>query len=759
MKQDVRALGVAGLVLAAAGLAQAGTVIRRWSAQWQTAPGHPTAPPLAVRFDLSDLPKDATVHWAELRAARTSAPMGMDDDALVDVRIVPRTGGAAGAEPAPGAKALKLVAPWFDRFDATDAVRGRPSGATSAAFLIKTFPRLDPKAVFLDVAFEGEPKQVPPQVAGLAVRHRRGQTFITWREIDDPVGRDEIRWGPLKEILEGLDRKRRVRYLVYRSQKPITAATLHLARRVATVRPLSCWNVNGRNIERAIDEVIATREHMLVGHGNPFGRAQPDGKFGVDCPVDRLVVRDGAEPLPRATGLYVHTCAKPGAAFYAVLTSVNGVVNTASLSAANSLEAPVAEAAGEGEPVLQGELPHPPMWRYPDRRLHYVRWVAPPYGNLPCQYYNWSVAVPAKLGEQVPLELCFHRDAGSYWRTHYRIERDSIVLAPHDFPLQTWWYGYHESIGTLRSFRRGAVHNYTQRRLLAFIEWAARKWPIDRNRVLVTGTAYSGGSGALHLGLRHPEVFSLICSGHGVPDYAAAIRGTAGGRRRRMFDSLQRVCGKLDWALRAGTGRSVWEELDLTEYVRGLPAGAELPMVAMSAQHYVAWGLWPAYHEFFNVMLAKRRSLVASFSWYGARIVAVSRTATFPGVIRLDVARNRSMLAFRGPGTAVLSKPKGGMGGFNGSFRWKDVLDRPGRYEVTVFAARRSSRPTKVPVTLRRLQRFPVTAGKSYHWTNRSLDGKTLLQEGDVAAGADKLLTIEAFEVHTDGSRLAVEVK
>jgi len=357
-----------------------------------------------------------------------------------------------------------------------------------------------------------------------------------------------------------------------------------------------------------------------------------------------------------------------------------------------------------------------------------------------------------------PSELCFHRDHGSYWRTHYRIERDSVVLCGHDFPFPTWWYGYHESAGTLKSFGQGAVHNYTERRLLAFIEWAAGNWPVDRNRVLVTGVRYTGGSGALHLGLRHPEVFALICSGHGLPDYAGAIRDTANTRRKGSLDSLQRVCGRADWALKTAAGKNVWDELDLTRVVRELPAKTDLPMVAMSAQRYVAWGYWPGYHQFFNAMLAKRHAIVATFLWYGDRMVVVSRTATMPNAIRLHVARDKPMLAFRGPGTAVLEKKGGAMGAFNMAFRWRDIVEEPGRYRVTISCAHRRDK-VKTPVTLRRLQKFKVAPGKRYAWVNRSLDGKTDLQSGEVAAGADGLLTIDGVEFHKAGSRLIVTAK
>ena len=99
---------------------------------------------------------------------------------------------------------------------------------------------------------------------------------------------------------------------------------------------------------------------MMVGHWNPFQRAEIDGEYGRDCPIDRFVIREGDPPLPRGAGLYVHTAAKAEKAFYAVVTSVDGVQNAADVSKANATQEALAEARGDAEPVLQGELPRMP---------------------------------------------------------------------------------------------------------------------------------------------------------------------------------------------------------------------------------------------------------------------------------------------------------------------------------------------------------------------------------------------------------------
>ena len=688
-----------------------------------------------IRFDLSDLPRGARIHRAELLAFRSSKVEGTMDEALVASEVFPvLTAFAAGGTALAAGEPLGLLGPWYDRFDATEAVKQWVGGKPNGGFFFKRFSLWNKEATCLDVSYEGKPDEVPPPVTGLKAHHRAGQTFLTWKEIRDPVAREEIRWGELKSILDGLDRQERLRYCVYRHGERVTAKSLHKAERIAVVRPLSCWNINGRNIDRPVDKYIATQEVLMTGHLNPFRVARLDGKYGRDCSIDRLVIHDGKEPLPSGTGLYVHTSGERAKAFYAVVTCLDGVQNTRDFSEANSLAAPVEEQSGEGEPVLQRQIPPMPFFNFKQERLHYVRWVAPPYVNVPSQYYNWTVGVPLKIGSGIPLELNLHRDGHSYWRTHYRLERDSISLSPHDFPIKSWWYGYHEAAGTLRSLRQGVIQPYTERRLLSFIEWASKKWPIDRNRILVTGCGGgASGTGALHLALRHRDLFNLAVSGHPVVDCAAASRATD-RRKAGAALSLQAVWGKADWGLKTESGRTVWQEHDMNRLVTGLPRATELPMVTMTSNHGDAVA-----RRFYDQMLARHHPIIASFSWGGTRYVPVSSTGTSPNAIRLDVRKDRPLLAFVSP--EALGLVKGAkMGAFNTDFRWRDIVDRPDRFEVTVTYRGRGK--GVADVALRRLQNFRAAPGKTYPWKIVAQPGDAEVQSGEVTPGPDGLLVL-----------------
>ena len=747
-----------------------------------------------VVFDLSALPKGAKIVRSDLRFNRSGAITGKMDEARQEVVIHPlleplRQGNDG---PQTDSKPLAIRGPWFDCLDATEAVAAWAGGKTNGGFFFKSCPLWDQKSTRLDVWYEGQPtdaaKAVPP-ARNVEAIHRAGQTFITFGEIEDVVGKDEIKWGELKPILDGLDDKRQVRYAVYRSSQAITPANLPSGELVALVKPASGWNLNGRSVDRGIDTFIATQYALIHGHWNPFQPATMDGKFGVDCPMDRLVIPGTTgetpvqpRPLPRGTGLYVHTVAAATKAWYAVVTCIEGVQNTA--LGAGTIVGPIDEQAGEGEPMLQREMAALPYFNYAEKRLQYVQWVAPPLVNLPSEYYNFMLAAPtapkppttqpsdARADRPAPLELSLHKDDRSYWRTQYRIERDSYVLMPHDFPVKSWWYGYHESLGTLKSFSQGVVQPYTERRVMKLVEWACAKYPIDRQRVIVTGVGRSGGngaggSGALHIGLRYPRVFSMVLAGHGIADYAGQINDSARAKKPAtgLANELSAIWGRPDWQLKCDTGRGVWDELNLARQVKELPAGADLPLVTNSYG-----GVLDSQRDFYVAMLDAGQPVWASFGVYGGpRIMPVSQTQTWPGMVRLEVRRDLSMPAFSGGDSQFLREdPKEASGNlvvsdgvkrwygeFNVGYRWRteDIIDQPAHYEIGLWWQPRGRMQTVTcDVTLRRLQAFKMRPDWKYNWELKDEAGQSI-QKGriSVVRGA---MRIEGVKLSATPARL-----
>ena len=703
-----------------------------------------------VRFDLSALPNKTKIYRADLLVFRSNAVDGRYDEALTDIEIYPSFApDVADVIPKPEGKPLTICGPWFDRLDATEAVQQWAEGKANHGFFVKALPFWKPEATCLDIWYEGKAKSMPTQASGLTVYHRSGQTFLTWKEIEDRVGKDDIQWRELKSLLSVQDRKREVRYCIFRSEKPITAATLNEAEILARVAPLSGWNVNGRSVEKAIDHMLATQAVLMHGNWNPFSNSSPEEKYGLNCPMDRLKIREGDGPLARDAGLYVHTAISPAKVYYAVVTSVDGVLNTQAFSGENSLAEAVEEVSATPVPVLQGELPQSPFWSYPERRWHYVQFAGPPHVNLPYQYYNWSVGEPLKHADTLPVELSLPRGGGrSYFRTQYRIERDSLILTPHDAPFSTWWYGFHESLGTLKSFKHGVVCNYTERRLLAFMEWACIKWPADKNRINVTSAVRSVGgvaspgssddgasvSGALHMGLRHPEVFNTVHVAGGIADYGHAIK--ADTIPDSVIFSMEGLWGKPEWELKADTGKIIYDELNLVKFIKDLPVNTELPLVTIVPRANEAG-------ELVEALLARGQACFAST---GKKLLAVSVNSTWQDrILRQDVRKNLSLPVFRSAKNA---------------FRWStaDIVDEPGEFAISLFGPGVKGNEQEVDVTLRRLQKFKVEVGKTYNWTLYALQGEgAVLQEGKVSVGPEAGLAIPKLKLAASGGRLKVK--
>jgi hypothetical protein len=168
--------------------------------------------------------------------------------------------------------------------------------------------------------------------------------------------------------------------------------------------------------------------------------------------------------------------------------------------------------------------------------------------------------------------------------------------------------------------------------------------------------------------------------------------------------------------------------------------------------------------EFHKVMLEAGRPIIAEFSWGGGRYIPVSVSETFPNVIRLDVRRDSTVLAFCT--SEAIKTLGGGMGEFNRNFTWRDISDTPEKYEVTICGG---SGRSPADVAIRQFQKFRVAAGKSYHWAAKNLnpqadagsrkpDTPPPPSEGDVTADNDGLLRINGMAL-PGAIRLVVTVK
>jgi hypothetical protein len=710
-------------LLATGALANGEMVTRRWT-------------PLAgsqektLKFGLAGLPAGARVCRADLVLARSGPVLGNEDDAMVRVEVLPASEGAAG-------KPLVFRGPWLDRLDATEAVRAR-----TAEFLVKACPKWVPERSYLDVAYEDKAENPPPAVKGLKVLHRGGLTFITWAEIEDPFGVKTPTLGELTDALKQMEVARQVRYRVYRHGGRIDGKSIAEAELLAEVAPLSGYNVRGVST----DHVIHQRQLRAIEDGlyarsiaaDPF-KVSPDTPEMGAVPVRRLAIEDG-KPLPPGVGLYVHQPEKAGRAFYAVVTCIDGVANLRDLSTDSSLAEPVAEEVGPGEPVFQNVEDLKVFYDYAGQRQHYVQWCSPAavagaiLANLPNQVHNWSVFVPlAAAGkERLALGIYFQDWRGFYLRPRWPHKADQVLIATDDAPWPSFGYGYHEALGTLKSFAEGVVRDYTAARIDAFVAWARRKFSIDPARISCHGLGTLGGTAAVHYALRHADTVAWVVAGYFDASLGSCPATIKAGDRvlKTHLPQMEAVWGKQQWDLKNAAGVSIWRDRDLTAWVRANPK-ASLPFLSIGAGTLSA--VWARQVPFMKALLEARQPFIAEFDWGG------SPPPYAPEYVRRDrlmpaVFPDRMEFASRDYWADAKVHYSSG-GSINTGLSWdpQSVVDTPDRLEVEGrFGG---------TVTLRNAQRFRPKPGEKVAWVLDTGQRETK-RTGEAAADEHGLVTV-----------------
>jgi len=688
-----------------------------------------------ITVKLAALGKGVRILRARLRAQRGA----LKDPRDLLTRIEIYAGDRAAGKP------LALVSPWYDAFDVTAAVARAAGAGRELKLFAKTFPAWQAERTRLDVMYVrpsgqaaggGKPVAIPSAVTGLKVHHRAGQTFITWREVDPLIAAESATWGQIKAKLAGADDA--CSYQIYAHSKPIDAESFAAAELLAEVQPLSGWNLNGRNMEYLIGQAMIQPDEMgelCRGYGNHMYTSGPNHPRMDRYPVARFVVDERAGPLPPGTGLYVHHPAAAGRRYYAVVSCRAGVANTVDFGAGNSLAKPVDEAVGQGEPVRQGPGLWGPYFDYPGRRQVYVQWTAPPLCPRPSMYFNWSVLVPPGLKAKAPVELYFHSGNFSYAKPRKKLLRGSIQIAPHDFPA-SGWYGFNDAYGTLRSYRDGTVSNHTQRRIVAFLEWATKVFPVDPDRILLPG-----GDGAALLALNYPDRFA----------YAIVLGFSATVLDPKARGDCEVAWGPADASVKDHRGRADWQWAMLDKLVLAQPK-RDLPLFSCRSK---SWGL----HErkfgrgegrFFDAMRKTHQPIIANWSWGGGAPLTPDRHS---GLWRgLDLTRSTPVPALA---NCSADGNRDGNGNTNGWTTWEAPKETDRSFEITL-----AGRGT-TDMTPRRCRRFRPAPGEKLRWEATPLPdprrrGQVKPQSGEVTADANGLVTLKGLKLDRTGVRVRI---
>ncbi|HYW79761.1 MAG TPA: alpha/beta hydrolase-fold protein [Thermoguttaceae bacterium] len=568
------------------------------------------------------------------------------------------------------------------------------------------------------------------QANGLAVRHRAGQTLLTFQEVDTPVPHDSIEAGRLKALRRDLDATARVRYRIYRSDRPIRS--VDGLEPIAELPPLTGWNAD-------------------------FHGADPKpGQMAL-----RYVVEEGKEPVPPGTGVFAYHPKTSGNAYYVVTRSVDGNENR-SIGMSNSLQSPIHETVGQGVPILQ-RIERPESFSYVDgpTLYYYVRWESGPNCAMSGRPFDYLVAVPPNLAKPAPVGIHLHCWGGSlnggygWW---YGAEQGHLLIASNQIPYD-WWTGYHESYWKgppdETTWKQGVVRPYSQTRMLSFLDWVATRWDIDPTRTHVAGSSM-GGSGSPMFAIRHPERIAWCVSWVGVHNPADSPH---------FKGSYENVYGRQEWGVKFENGTPVWDHFNDAWYLRTHPQ-EEIGLIAFSNGKNDSGIGWPQAMEFYRALQDTRRPHV--FVWgqrgHGQR-AQMPRTLS-DRQIAMDLRTDQSQPAFShcsldddpGDGDPEHGAP---VGQVNLYLYWEtdDIVDQSERWAMTVRLVDRAPEDQcTVDITPRRLQQFKLRPGEQVSWTNRSANGSDVIQSVRATADEHGLVTLEDVRVDKEGNRIEVSL-
>lgn len=700
----------------------------------------------SIRFDLSSLPPATKVWRAVLRVNPKGHPHG------TSVRLVPA--GLAGA------KALVLRGPAYESFDATECVRAwvaRPE--TNQGLAIEQSGGLQFGDASLEVSIAGGVVEPLPPVAQLKALHQCGQTFLTWKEIEEPLGEDAPRFEDFENKVLQSREKRDVLYRVYRHMQPISVENLGEAELVQEIPAvLSAWNL----LE------IDVTEHPNQGTPTKHSVLRPGYNLALCHVMHRYRIVPGAEPIARGTALAVLTAGSAATSYYAVTAAANGREAVVKLGAEASLATPVQEKPNVFPAIIyQRTRSLGPEHKDSPEVDIYNSWLEPPYNNVPlCSetyIVRWKDLPRATNDNRLPLRV----EHGTYggtatemgspgWHGARYYVKGAFTVGLSQGGL---WQGFHECTGTLKGYTDGVVHNYPQRRVLGATRWAIAQpeFFIDPERVCLTAQF-------AHWGLRYGDLFAVVAS-NAHANFAIGKVPQQHGWKWGPYPK-----GSLNWL-----GIDQWEYMDLPKWIREHPE-IELPYWIC----HPAYGAYPAHTigdfgfmpwpEMIHAMVSTKRAFAANWSSNGPGPVG-PLYALVPRIrLRqsLPAFANCSLDHSIGDGDHEDAQKGGGINLYQ-LWEPETILDRPDRWEITLTV-----RPDcafsdlTTDVTPRRCQKFKAKPGETLRWSlsrTDQEDGATAtagtrnsqpLQEGTATADRWGLVSVEKIKLAKDKRRLAV---
>ena len=720
-----------------------------------------------LEFDISSLKENTKVYSASLFCFISG---GVQPTEKIEIYKIDSL--TSKNLPVYSSKALQLEKPYYRSFNMTDVVREwvQDPGTNKGVAVVK-FGGFDAQKTYLEICYEGKSKKEPPQVQGLKAIYQNGQTFLVFKEIpefrppkdkikwvnkmapnhwdtklndkpgdkfkgvspipavtlkelrdlqglsvrDKPLKQKTQRWPPFK-VLKKLPK---VTYRVYRHTERITPGNLVKATVVGETKPLTAYRKDLAGW-KFVGEYYWPHELPIS--------VIPTIKVGGDTPV-----------LP-GENFYVNTVQQDGKFYYAVTTVYNGTENCSEISDANSLVKSVDEKVAIPQPVIQ--YVKSAYWRNsrskPTTQYWYMYWLAPPYSNVPDNNPRMViVTVPLEYKAPGPIQIKTG-PTGRFFGPRSVNTQTMELLIQQDLN-----YGgdlaYNTGKNTLLSYRESKIGFYSEKYLFSIIDWALKKWDVDKSRIF--------GKIGLHFGIRHPEFFPRMTLG--VPDsagYTFDFDQKWNPGSRALYSKL----GPSD-IVKTKNGSPGWNLYDMTWYLKQNP-GKDIPFMSVvnsqpkDGNHGAEFG-WQDDPKGWAALRDARQPYVAG--WSGGRpdnevtsaFAKLDWTKTMPAFSNCTLDNNP------GSGDPDDGEP---FGQINGYLIWdsKDTVDKKDKWEMTITLVKGApAEKCEVDLTPRHRKLFNPKPGTIVKFSSTDLVTGKELHSGSVKVDKWGLSTIKGLKV------------
>jgi hypothetical protein len=380
----------------------------------------------------------------------------------------------------------------------------------------------------------------------------------------------------------------------------------------------------------------------------------------------------------------------------------------------------VGEKTAFGRTIVRYEHDSLPEWGYETPQRDYFHLVAPAKpttGKAPLRVVLHSAGGSGE--SEMPT---FNPAAPTMLHASCGDEFYGLFLDCRGNQKTDWWWGYH----AIERAPQRYAESYTpaERRLIAEIEWVLASFPIDRDRVYLSGVSM-GGSGSLGLGMCRGDLFAAI--NVIVPAYA----------KHALF------------RMQHGEHPDPPPVFDFTSQIDAWARGHEDFIAYCHANRFflaMTWG-----HANHTGDARKFASPLGEFPW-----LTIRRNEAYPVFAEASTDNHY-------PGFQNTTAPDQ-HGQSNAFFRWHNLKDTESAFAMELrligkdelHDAHEMACPTTATadVTLRRLQRFTLPAGTRFSW--KMIANGRIRQSGESTVDATGSLTIPGLVIETAAAELRI---